>query len=159
MLSRERADGRDGASRGSDGTGDHYRFSTDLPFFASQLDTTKGDVADLVRETMLAQPNPVCAEGVGFDDVGAGVDVGPVDGRDNIRVGEVERIEALVQGPARLVQHRAHRAIEEKWSLEKLSGKRMCHRYTPVERAQFGGRNEIVKDGSLGNGYVVTGTV
>ncbi len=66
---------------------------------------------DLVAQTEGAQLEPRGAEGVGFDDVGAGREVFTMDVGDQGRLREIERLEAAVDEDALAVQHRAHRAV------------------------------------------------
>ena len=55
----------------------------------------------------------VRAEGVGFDDVGAGADVFLMDLGDQIGLGDVQRVEALVDEDALRIEHRPHRAVTD----------------------------------------------
>jgi hypothetical protein len=69
------------------------------------------DLPDLVREAVVAEPEPVRAERVGLDDVRARGQVALVDRADQPGVGQVELGQRPVQRGARRVQHGAHRAV------------------------------------------------
>jgi hypothetical protein len=71
------------------------------------------DLLDLVREAVVAEPEPVRAEGVGLDDVCARRQVALVDRADQSRVGQVELGQRPVQRGTRRVQHRAHRTVAD----------------------------------------------
>src|SRR5262249_50809549 len=66
-----------------------------------------------VGEAERSKLDPVGAEGVRLDDVGAGADVLLVDLRDEVRLREVQRVEALVDEDALRVEHRPHRAVAD----------------------------------------------
>ena len=70
-----------------------------------------GEGRRLVFQSVLFLGDAVAAEGVGLDDVGAGLDVGAVDRGDQFRLGAVERIE-IAAFPVAL-QHRTHRPVEQ----------------------------------------------
>jgi hypothetical protein len=64
---------------------------------------------------------PVRAEGVGLDEIGARRDVLEVDRLDGLRIVEVQDVEARVERHAARVEHRAHGAVgEERARLEPL---------------------------------------
>src|SRR4029077_7079848 len=75
------------------------------------------DRAQLVGEAEGSQLDPVGAEGVGLDDVGTGADVLLVDFGDQVRLRDVERVEALVDEDALGIEHRAHRAVADEHAL------------------------------------------
>ncbi len=55
----------------------------------------------------------VGAEGIGVDEVGACVDVGSVEGRDEVRMRHVERLRVMVIGDTALLDKRAGGTVEE----------------------------------------------
>ena len=75
------------------------------------------DRLELVGETERAELEAVRAEGIGLDDVGAGAEVVPVNVRDELRLRQVERIEALVDEDPLRVQHRPHRAVADEHAI------------------------------------------
>ena len=81
-------------------------------------------VVQLVGEAERAELDAVGAERVGLDDVGAGADVLLVHLGDEIRLREVQRVEALVDEDALRVQHRPHRAVADEHALVERFEKR-----------------------------------
>ena len=81
------------------------------------------DRVQLVGEAERSELDAVRAERVGLDDVGAGADVFLVHLGDEVRLREVQRVEALVDEDALGVQHRAHRAITHEDASSKASRK------------------------------------
>jgi hypothetical protein len=75
------------------------------------------DLVDLVREAVVAEPEPVGAERVGLDDVRAGAQVALVDRADQARIGQVEFRQRAVERGARRVQHGAHGAVADQHAL------------------------------------------
>jgi hypothetical protein len=75
------------------------------------------DGRHLVGETERAELHPVGAERVGLDDVRAGAHVFPVHARHQIRLRDVQRVEALVDEDAAGVEHRAHRAVGDEHAI------------------------------------------
>jgi hypothetical protein len=71
------------------------------------------DGADLIAQAVPVELEPVSAECVRLDHVGAGGDVGPMDALDEGCVRDVELIEAAIQEHAQLVQTGSHGAVEE----------------------------------------------
>ena len=89
-----------------------------VPFAYSPVCLAPGDTGPLAGE--LSRPtfqavfplrDAVAAEGVGLDDVGAGLDIGAVDRCDQFRFGKVECIEVAAFPVA--LQHRTHRSVEQ----------------------------------------------
>ncbi len=70
-----------------------------------------GESCRLIFQSIFFLGDAVAAEGVGLDDVGAGLDVSAVDCGDKFRLGAVERIEIAALPVA--LQHRAHRPVEQ----------------------------------------------
>ncbi len=71
------------------------------------------DRPDLLAQPEGAQLHPVGAEGVGLDDVGAGPDVGGVDLVHQLRLSEVERLEAAVDEDPASIELGAHRTVAD----------------------------------------------
>jgi hypothetical protein len=69
------------------------------------------DRAQPVGDPERSELDPVGAEGVRFDDVGTGPHVFLMHFRHEIGLGDVERIEALVDEDTFGVQHRAHCSV------------------------------------------------
>jgi hypothetical protein len=87
----------------------------------------------LTARSRSARPNEpeldaVRAERVGFDDVGAGADVFLMDLGDQIRLGDVQRVEALVDEDALRIEHRPHRAVTDEDALIQRVHKWLQHR-------------------------------
>jgi hypothetical protein len=80
------------------------------------------------------QRDPVRAEGVGLDDLGAGVHVVAVHGLDQLGLADVELVVAARVQHAALVEQRAHRAVEEKWTSREGFGE-WLHRELGTEVA------------------------
>ena len=74
-----------------------------------------------------AELDAVGAERVGLDDVGAGADVFLVHLGDQIRLREVQRVEALVDEDALRIEHRPHRAVADEDALVKSFDERLQH--------------------------------
>ena len=75
------------------------------------------DRVQLVGDAERSELDAVGAERVGLDDVGAGADVFLVHLGDQIRLRQVQRVEALVDEDALRVQHRPHRAVADQHAL------------------------------------------
>ena len=65
----------------------------------------------------MGQLDSVAAKGIGDDDVGAGVDVIPMDAADNIRKGQVEFFGRLARRQAALLKQRSHCAVQNEHPL------------------------------------------
>src|SRR5438874_2254809 len=79
LVRRDVPDGGEHAPRGADRAGDEDGMAADLARVACQPRRLEVDVADLSFEPIAREAEPVGAEGIGFDDVGAGGDVLLVD--------------------------------------------------------------------------------
>ena len=93
--------------------GDQDRAIARLLGCAGDPDSGSVDLVHLVGEPVIAEPEPVRAEGVGLDDVRARGQVALVDRADQPGVGQVELGQRPVQRGARGVQHGAHRAVAD----------------------------------------------
>ena len=82
---------------------------------------------DEVLRAVFGLPDGRSGEGVGLDDVRAGADVFLMDLGDQIRLRDVERVEALVDEHALRVQHRAHRAVADEHALSESVQERFQH--------------------------------
>ena len=71
------------------------------------------DLLHLVRESVVAEPEPVGAERVGLDDVRARGQVAVVDRLHQARVGQVQLGQRPVERGARRVQHGAHGTVAD----------------------------------------------
>ena len=69
------------------------------------------------------QPEAVGAEGVGFKNLGAGLQILLVDGENQAGVGEVQLVVAAVDEDAARVEHGAHGAVGEHGTVGKDVGK------------------------------------
>jgi len=79
--------------------------------------------SDPVAEPEGAQLHPIRAEGVGLDDVGAGLQILPVHVPHEVGIAERQRLEAAVDEDTAPVQHRPHRAIADEDALGQRSQK------------------------------------
>ncbi len=79
--------------------------------FARQAHAGLVDVRQLLGHSEPRQPHAVGAEGVGFDDFSAGLDVVLVDLADQVGRREIQLIEAAVDEDAAGVEHGAHGAV------------------------------------------------
>ena len=82
-----------------------------------QLRAGQIDRPDLIAEAEAAQLHAVRAEGVGLDDVGAGLQVLAVHVDDQIGLRLVERLEAAIDEDALRVQHGAHGAVADEHTI------------------------------------------
>ena len=78
-----------------------------------QLDACGVDLGDLRGEAVAGEAEPVGAEGVGFEDLGAGLEVFLVNREDEVGVREVQFVVAAIDEDTAGVEHRAHGAIGE----------------------------------------------
>ncbi len=103
----------------------------DISLFASrvsrQLRALDVDGVQFVGETEGSELDAVRAERVGLDDVRAGPHVLLVYFGDQIRLRQVQRVEALVDEDALRVQHRPHRAIANEYPFRECVEKRLLH--------------------------------
>ena len=79
--------------------------------FSGQGCARPGEFARLRGAAVVGLRNGVGAEGVGADDVRAGVDVGAVDATDDVRMRKVERLAVAAEAVA--LEHRAHRPVQD----------------------------------------------
>ena len=105
--------GRDRLADAADRAGQEHRFAADFTCFAGDLDGAEVDVADAPFEAIGGQPNAVRGEGVGLDHLGAGRDVGAVDGLDEVRLQQVQLVEAAFVWHTLGVQLGAHAPVEQ----------------------------------------------
>ena len=75
------------------------------------------------RQAVAGQAAAAGAERVGLDDVGAGGDVGAVDGAHQVGVRRVQLGQRAIQRDAAGVQHGAHRAVAH----QHLAGEPVAH--------------------------------
>src|SRR6185437_1644734 len=101
----------------TDGSGDIC--STGL-FFLEVLDGLAGhpdagciDVCNFRGQAMACDSKAVGAEGVGFQDLSAGLKVFLVDGKNEVGVGKVQLVIATIDENAASVEDRTHSAIGE----------------------------------------------
>ena len=80
---------------------------------AGDADSGEVDLAHPVAEAMALQAEGVCAEGVGLDDLRAGLQVLGVDTGDGLRLREVQLIEAAVDEDSAVIEHGAHGTVGE----------------------------------------------
>ena len=116
----------------ADITGNEHVFEGSQGHAAGQFDPGAVDLGDLVLQTVARQLEAVCAEGVGLDDVGTGLDVLAMHFTNHGGLGQVEAVEAIFKGDAALVQRGAHSAIGEQRARglqggEKAVGKAHTH--------------------------------
>ena len=102
---------------GPDRTGHEGRLTGGL---ARQAHARLVDGLELLGEAVGGQARAVGAEGVGLDDLGAGLDVFFVDFLDQRGRGEVELIVAAVDEHTLPVQHGPHGAVGDESALRKL---------------------------------------
>ena len=75
------------------------------------------DIADAIGQAVPRQTEAVCAEGVGFDDLSAGLQIVVVDGADELRLRQVQLVVAAVDEDAPGIEKRPHGSITEHGSL------------------------------------------
>ncbi len=97
---------------------------------ARDLRALRVDLVQPVGQAERSEPDPVRAERVGLDHVGAGAHVFLVYLGDQLRLREVQGVEALVDEDALGVQHRPHRAVADEHALvERLKKRRQQSTY------------------------------
>ncbi len=77
------------------------------------------DGAGLVLQPETLQTEPVRPEGVGFDDFGASLQILFVHGADQLRLGQVQLVEALVEEDAPPIERGSHGPVTEDRSAGK----------------------------------------
>src|SRR4029453_346862 len=82
-----------------------------------QLRAGHVDRPDLISQAEAAQLHAVRAEGVGFDDAGAGLQILAVHVHDQLGLRLIERLEAAIDEDALRVQHGAHGAIADEHTI------------------------------------------
>ena len=104
------------------------------------------DGAQFFGEAKGSQPCAVGPERVGFDDLGAGLDVFLMHFLDQRRRGEIEFIETAIDEDALRVQHRAHGAIGHQHTpsklLPELPGPVDRHWILTSKDSNFGAQNQ-----------------
>ena len=104
--------------------GTHY-ISRQLREFDGNLELACAvDRGALVGQPEPGQLRPIGAEGVGLDDVGTSVHVGPVDLDDQLGPSQVERLKRLVHEHAPVVEHAAHGPVADQHPIVKRFKKR-----------------------------------
>ena len=76
-----------------------------------EADPRPVDLLHLAGQAGLRQFQPVGAERVGLDEIDPRLDVAAVNLLDEVRVGQVQLVEAAVEEDSMLVQHRPHGAV------------------------------------------------
>ena len=78
--------------------------------------------ASFVGQAVAGEPDAVCAEGVGFKNLSAGLQVLFVDGKDETGIGEIQLVVAAVDEDAAGVEHGTHGAIGEQGAVSEDLG-------------------------------------
>src|SRR5207237_35678 len=78
----------------TDRAGDEHLAARDLPRVTRELDAGLVDPDELVLQVASSQLRPVCAERVGLDQLGAGVDEADVHRDDSVRRADVRLLGA-----------------------------------------------------------------
>ena len=109
--------------------------------------------AQLVGQAEVGELEAVGAERVGLDDVGARVDVLAVHVGDEVRLREVQLVEAAIEEDAPRVEHRAHRAVADEHAPIELGQK-------PLHQRDGCGSANPARDGSqrAASGWTAAGT-
>src|SRR4029434_193373 len=94
----------------ADGAGDENFAGGGFASFAGDFDSAGVEALYFVAETDRREFEAVGAEGVGFDDMRSGFDVGLVHPEDGFGLRGIKLVEAALRTDG-LVQHRAHRAV------------------------------------------------
>ena len=92
------------------GAGDQDRV---LGRFPGEADPRPVDLLHLAGQAELRQFQPVGAERVGLDEIDPRLDVAAVDLLDEVRIAQVQLVEAAVEEDPLLVQHRPHGAVAD----------------------------------------------
>jgi hypothetical protein len=82
------------------------------------------DVGHLGSKAMAREAKAVGAEGVGFKNLRAGLQIFLVNGEDQRRIGEIELVVAAADGHAAAIEHCAHGAVGEKGTTSEDVGER-----------------------------------
>ena len=92
------------------GAGRHGHLGVGAP--GGVLGAADGHRDDLLhRMTRAGQLEPVCAKGVGIDQVGTGLHIHPVDGGDRFGLLQTDQLGSLAQLQALFLQHGAHGTV------------------------------------------------
>src|SRR4051794_24730656 len=86
-----------------------------------------GNVADLLTQSEAVESNSIASEGIRFDDIDAGSQIGLMNRADQLRLCQVEVVEAFIDADARAVEHRAHGAVHEENALGQSLKEWMRH--------------------------------
>ena len=108
---------------GADGAGDEARLGgggVSVGGAARDLGGGKVELVDAVGKMVIGQRHRGAAEGIGFDDVGAGFEILQVNIADDVGTGDVEDLGTVfapqvvgLDRKRRLVDHGAHGAIDD----------------------------------------------
>ena len=107
------AEGLERLPERADRARDERAHTHDLACPARHLHPLARDQPHLVGQLVGREAHFVAAEGVGLDQLGAGRQVVAVHRFDDRGAGQVEPVEALVEGDAALVELRPHRPVGE----------------------------------------------
>ena len=100
------------------------------------------DLCHLAGQSVARQPESVGAEGVGLQDLGAGLQIVFVDRQDQVWIGKIQLVVAAVDKHPARIQHRAHGAVGEHGPATKDFGKGR-HSVAMVSHRQFSGRRRL----------------
>ena len=98
------------------------------PGAARELRAVHVDLGRAIGEPERRELDPVGAEGIRLDDIGAGSHVGVVHVGYQLGLGQVQLVERPVQEHAARVQHRAHRPVaDQDAAFELFEKRRLAH--------------------------------
>ena len=123
-----------------DRAGNHHRPPGGIGDGAGVLRGEAVQLAGAILEIVQHQPAAIGAEGIGEDDVGAGIDEALVERTDRVAVRLVPQLRRIARGEAHVEQVRARRPVsEEDWTRGKKRFERCAHGgYGPC-RAEYPG--------------------
>jgi len=144
LVGGEAPERRQPRAQRADRPGDVYRaIGRGAGCPAGELDPRAVDFGALFFQVAGGQFGDIGAEGVGFDQLRPGLDVGAVNALDHLRMRDVEQIEASVHRQVfASVEHGAHRSVRQDGALRQPLTKRESLHMLPLGVGQlFGARD------------------
>ena len=138
LSDRDAADRLELLADGADRPGEEDRLARDLPGLARQLDRAEVDVPHPPFEPVTAELDPVGAEGIGFDQLGAGGNVRSVNFLDDFGLCEVELVEGALEAHAAGVELGAHGAVAKEGAAAKPFEERMETGFSAIRGGAHG---------------------
>ena len=127
LVGGDRSERRQILPEGPDRAEHEHVLARALAHVARERDTPPIHLAHLALEPVDRELEPVRAEGVGLDAIGAGGDVVGVDRLDHARVVQVEDVEARIERDTARVEQGSHRAVAQERPRAQTAAKLVRH--------------------------------